>query len=102
MPPPPNQKQFGFDPEEYAHYVADLNLTPEQQDELIRAIANIMLAMVDLGFGISPTQVPCGEDGDFSDLIPKIVSDLINCEHGATEGKCALVGTIDSAELEES
>ena len=46
MKPPMQKPAVGFDPEKYAHHVAGLDLTAEQQDELIRAIANIMLAFI--------------------------------------------------------
>ncbi|MDJ0922854.1 MAG: hypothetical protein QNI84_17130 [Henriciella sp.] len=102
MNPPPRTSILEFDPETYAHHVADLDLTPEQQDELISAIANIMLAFVDLGFGISPTQTPCGQDGILGDLIPETLPDLLYCEPTETAVTAALSDDFASAEREES
>ena len=51
-PPPPD-----FDPEEYR---ADLNapdLSQEQQDELLRALWQIMCTMVDIGWGVDSVQI---------------------------------------------
>lgn len=45
-----------FDPAEFAAHVAPLNLTDEQANELLGAIWSIMVAFVDLGFGIHPVQ----------------------------------------------
>ena len=53
---------INFDPSEFAHHLAEMNLTPEQQDELIRVTANIMRAFVDMGFGISPVQTALPPD----------------------------------------
>lgn len=50
-----------FDPSEFAHHLEGLELTDDQAEELIRALAEIMLAFVDLGFGIAPSQKSCGQ-----------------------------------------
>lgn len=77
-PTPPPKPTFQFDPEKYAHHVAEMDLTDEQRDQVIQVVANIMRAIVGLGFGISPTQTPCGEDDILGDLIPKVMPDLID------------------------
>lgn len=45
-----------FDPDEFISHIADLELTEEQATELLGAIWSIMVAFVDLGFGIHPVQ----------------------------------------------
>ncbi|NQY41449.1 MAG: hypothetical protein HRT80_15295 [Henriciella sp.] len=50
-----------FDPNDFVHHLEGLELSDDQADELIRALAEIMLAFVDLGFGIAPSQKSCGQ-----------------------------------------
>lgn len=45
-----------FDIEEYRKYLQDNELTEAQQDELLLSMWQIMVAFVDLGFGIHPVQ----------------------------------------------
>ena len=98
-PPAPT---LTFDPETYAHHIDGLDLTEDQRDELILAIANIMIAYVDLGFGVSPAQTPCGQDGFWGGLIPKTAPDLLYCGHSETPVKAAPSDDFPSAEREES
>ncbi|MEL6245008.1 MAG: hypothetical protein AAFQ85_06630 [Pseudomonadota bacterium] len=101
-PAPPSKPTVEFDPEKYAHHVADLELTPAQRDELIRVIANIMLAFVDLGFGVSPAQTACGQDDILGSLIPEIGPDLLSYDDTTIPETQALSDQFASAELEES
>lgn len=91
-----------FDPEKYAHHVAAMNLTPEQQQELIQLVANIMLSYVAYGFGVSPGQTPCGQDDILGDLIPKTAPDLVECDPSETETQNALEALLARADQEES
>ena len=45
-----------FDADEYRDYVEDMNLTREQEDELLQVLWWIIVQFVDLGFGIEPVQ----------------------------------------------
>ena len=45
-----------FDPDEYREYVEELDLTEEQENELLGIIWSIMAAFVDLGFGVDSIQ----------------------------------------------
>lgn len=89
-----------FDPEEYAHHVDALDLTPEQRTELITTIANIMIAFVDLGFGISPSQSACGEDDILGNLIPEAATDLLDYENTTHEDEPRLSMQFDDAKME--
>jgi len=99
---PSSKPVLEFDPKIYAHHVASLDLSDKERDALIRAVANIMLAFVDLGFGIGPSQTACGQDGVLSDLIPKAAPDLLYCEHSKPAETLAATGRIACAEQEES
>lgn len=48
------------DYDRYAPYIADLDLSPEEQRELLGVVWSIMTAFADMGFGIEPTQLICG------------------------------------------
>lgn len=45
-----------FDAREYLHFVEDSDLTEGQALELLEAIWSVMVAFVDLGFGVHPVQ----------------------------------------------
>lgn len=42
--------------DDYRHYVEDMGLSPEQEQELLEALWTIIVSFVDLGFGIEPVQ----------------------------------------------
>ncbi len=54
------------DVEKYQAYLDDPNLSEEQKEEFLQAIWSIMVAFVDLGFGVHPLQEVCGQDSDES------------------------------------
>lgn len=45
-----------FDPDEFMHFVEDENLTDEQARALLEAVWSVMVAFVDLRFGVHPLQ----------------------------------------------
>lgn len=54
------------DVEKYQAYLDDPNLSEEQKEEFLQAIWSIMVAYVELGFGVHPLQEVCGQDSDES------------------------------------
>ena len=52
----PSGNVLTFDPTEFIAHIAPLDMTDEQATELLGAIWSIMVAFVDLGFGIHPVQ----------------------------------------------
>ncbi|MCV0370513.1 hypothetical protein [Filomicrobium sp.] len=54
------------DVEKYQAYLDDPNLSEEQKEEFLQAIWSIMVAFVDLGFGVHPLQEVCGQDSEES------------------------------------
>lgn len=46
-----------LDPEKYRQGLAEFDMTPEQENELLAVLWNIMSNMVDMGFGIDSTQL---------------------------------------------
>lgn len=53
-----------FDPDAYAGYVAEFDLTDTQKRDLLEAVWGIVVSFVDLGFGFHPIQqvLPTGAD----------------------------------------
>lgn len=52
------------DYERYAHFLENADLTEEQKQEFLRALWNIVVEFVSLGFGVHPlqqAQEPCGK-----------------------------------------
>lgn len=62
----------------YGSMLEDSNLSEKQQRELIESLWSIVLAFVDLGFGVHPLQQVCGED---QDDLAKALSDMISSSH---------------------
>lgn len=53
-PPPPS-----FDPALFEHDLKNSDMTEAQRIEALRILWNLMVACVDCGFGIEPTQAIC-------------------------------------------
>lgn len=45
-----------FDPDKYAPYLADMDMTDDQKAELLRVLWSIMATFVQIGFGDDPVQ----------------------------------------------
>lgn len=79
---PSSLPKLTFNPDDYADYVADLELTPEQQRELLEAMWALIVAFVDVGFGIHPIQHalakahPEFDCVELPDLNPDAVADV--------------------------
>lgn len=52
-----------FDPDEFMHFIKDENLSEEQARALLEAIWNIVIAFVDLGFGLGPFRLAVDDSG---------------------------------------
>lgn len=86
----------------YEHLLADTDVTDEERAEFLQAMWDIIVAFVDLGFGVHPTQIVqdlCGKDvesitdsADFcADVIPleDILKDQFESAVEAREGENA-------------
>lgn len=83
-----NPDALAFDPAEYRHFLDEYDATDAEKDDLTRAIWEIVLAVVDLGFGRHPIQqalaacassAPDSEGGQGQGSI----SDIFNATIGA-------------------
>ena len=76
----------------YEKYLSDYEISEAQKRELIAALATIMMGFVDLGFGIAPGQIPCGEGEngrEFSSENPGNPVYLDQLPHNAIDPKAA-------------
>ncbi|RFB04289.1 hypothetical protein DX908_02700 [Parvularcula marina] len=88
-----NNKQTGlsvsFDFETYAHHIKDLDLSEEEARQLLAMWFNVVVQLVDLGWGIHPIQQSCGQiietacerpAGDSDVLLSEEIITAINSE----------------------
>ncbi|OLF71424.1 hypothetical protein AWH62_12825 [Maricaulis sp. W15] len=80
----PTQDAPDVDLSEFAPYLDGLDLTEDQQTELLQTLWAIMCAFADFGFGIEPTQLICGwiEETRAQGAIP--ASNAVNCKDKPT------------------
>lgn len=53
-----------IDVERYQNLLDDPDLDPAQREQILRALWDIIIAFVDLGFGVHPMQQACGQLGE--------------------------------------
>ena len=81
-----------IDYEYYEQYLDDSDLNDQQKQEFIATIASIMLAFVDMGFGISFTQKPIEEGDILSENTPHLTADLIYSKHSKQHDEKDVIG----------
>jgi hypothetical protein len=71
----PHKKPPGitFDWRDWLPYLEDTDATDEEKRELIETLWGIVLAFVDLGFDINPTQETCGQIFDLKAVLEAAV-----------------------------
>lgn len=52
---------LAIDIDKYQAYLDGSDLTPAQKEDFLRALWSIVVAFVDLGFGVHPVQLACGQ-----------------------------------------
>lgn len=62
------QPSVEIDMAKYQAHLDDPSLSDEQKEEIIKALWSIMMAFVDLGFGVHPAQEVCGKHGSKLDV----------------------------------
>jgi len=65
----------------YEQYLDDSGLTDKEKRDLIAAIASIMMAFVDLGFGILPSQSHIDEGDILPENSPLLAAELLYLDH---------------------
>ena len=57
MPEPKTPPAFAFNPDDYRDDIKEFDLTEEEANELLRALWDMMSAIVDLGWGVDTVQL---------------------------------------------
>lgn len=70
--------RFEIDVEKYQSYLDGSDLNDAQREDFLRALWSVILAFVDLGFGVHPVQQACGQVEKSLDPAPQGDSDELN------------------------
>lgn len=84
--PTPPTLAIQFDAREFAHFLAESDLTESQKLDYIQTIWGIVLQFIDMGFGIHPIQTAlgeqaCGQIEDAAALCSDADSDMVEFSH---------------------
>jgi hypothetical protein len=79
--PTPPTLAIQFDAQEFAHFLAESDLTEAQKLEYIQTIWTIALQFIDMGFGIHPLQQACGQFDDAELLCGIADSNALDSPH---------------------
>lgn len=71
-----------FEPNDYLSELDGFDLTDDQKHALLRTLWDMMVMFADLGMGIDPTQLACGQNAKSQD-------------HGALQGENDLKSTFN-------
>lgn len=71
-------KSVEIDVEKYQAYLDDPDLSDEERKQLVHLIWQIMMAFVDLGFGVHPVQQACGKTTENTDNAGNRDSSMLN------------------------
>lgn len=82
--PAPVFQALTLDIDRYQGLLDDLALLPEQREDLIRALWEIICGFVDLGFRVSPLQQSCG---DVDTSIGRAAVAMVSCGDPNTQIK---------------
>lgn len=74
-----HNKRLEIDVERYQHLLDGLD--EDQREQVLRALWDIVVAFVDLGFGVHPMQQACGQLGESSDCAVDREADAIGSTH---------------------
>ena len=63
-PEPPTRPVLTLDVALFEHMLADSDLTDDQQQAFLEAVWSIVVGFVNLGFGIDPVGLACGQNAE--------------------------------------
>ncbi|WP_300071798.1 hypothetical protein [uncultured Ruegeria sp.] len=75
-----------IDVERYQAYLDDPALSDAQREDIIQALWTIIVAFVELGFGVHPVQQACGQPEKELDPADKPDSDVVKSSDTALKG----------------
>ena len=75
-----------IDRELYEKYLEDSDLSDAEKREFIETLWSIMVAFVDLGFGLHPLQQACEQQRDFGEFVANTAPDMLgSTDHNQQE-----------------
>lgn len=74
------KKTLRIDVERYQHMLDEPGLTEEQKRQALEALWSIIIAFVELGYGVHPAQEVCGKDEKSSEEQDKNAPDALTSE----------------------
>ena len=100
--PPPSKSNkppvITVDVERYDHLLENSGLTPEQREAVLQQLWNLIVAVIDLGFRVEPSEKSCGQDGYSLDFEPAAPIDRLSCEHDTQSIESLAAGAVDQRE----
>ena len=82
------------DVEAYQAYLEDTDLSDAQKREVIEALWSIVVAFVELGFGVHPVQearITCGQSGETEQKPRRDKQNMIECNNKSLSSNCNIV-----------
>lgn len=74
------RKTLQVDTAKYQEYLDDPDLSNEQKEQIVEALWTIIIAFVDLGYGVSPLQEACGKLSEINDESGETDDDLLRVD----------------------
>jgi len=71
---------LSIDAARYQAYLDGEDLTPERKDEFLQDLWSVIVAFVELGFGVHPLQEACGKDHESDGESPTQAADAVLSE----------------------
>lgn len=94
-----SQRVLQIDIEKYQTFLDETDLNEDQKRDVIEALWQIIVAFVDLGFGVHPVQQACGQLEDCGPKIGETAEDLLGLDHPLTQ---RFEGAAETAARKES
>ena len=68
------------DVERYQAYLDESGLSDAEKEAFLEALWKVIVAFVDLGFGVHPMQEVCGKPDELLDAAPVEAGDAVDCD----------------------
>ena len=92
---------IALDVAKYEHLLEDTELSEAQKQEFLEALWEIVVAFVDLGFGVHPVQQACGQLHDFASTAAEFGGDVLELRDHAKQQFEDAAGAAEEDESDE-
>lgn len=72
-----SKRTLTVDVAKYQEYLDHSDMTPDQKEDFLQAVLNIVVTFVDLGFSVKTIEDACGKDGQSALPRPKAAFDQV-------------------------